>query len=221
VRTSGRNRWAMTSPASTSTQSERSRPSTAGALRPLALSFSRRWVAIAATCRVDRPVAITKWSAIEDLPIREIVTTSSALSSSSEARMSLRSASLGTAVGLAFPGLGAFVAGLAFPTLMAGVLTGLAGERLAGETLVALERGVVVRTMTSPHRFGMERIPRLNIGMDRGMVNGTQATVESCRTRRRPARIAVDDAGWSWVWKNTHAGGFTRASCAARLVCSR
>lgn len=77
----------MTSPASIRTQSQAVAPSILA--RPKPASFNRRITlsAIAPTWRCERPDATTIASAMSDLPLRSMVTTSSALSSSNSCKM--------------------------------------------------------------------------------------------------------------------------------------
>ena len=63
-------------------------------------------------------------------------------------------------------------------------------------------------------------IPVENIGIGTRTVNGTYGLGRT-RVVRRPARIAVAEAGCSWVWKNSQAGGLVMASLAAEAVLSR
>ncbi len=83
----------MTSFASISTQSAVGRPSIRTERPNSALIFSASFIAIEATCRVERPLAITMKSAIEDLPASGIEIVSHAWSSSSDARIRRCSAS--------------------------------------------------------------------------------------------------------------------------------
>src|SRR6476620_2220658 len=94
--------WTMTSPASTRTQSQWGRPSIFRSALPPAFSFSTSWSAIAATCRFDRPLAITIWSASAALPSRSRATTCSALASSRLSRIETRRGGGGIPIGKAF-----------------------------------------------------------------------------------------------------------------------
>ena len=78
----------MTSSASISTQSAAGRPSIRTTVPNRSLILSASLVAIDATWRVERPEAITIWSAMFDLPASGMETTSTAWSSSSDWRTS-------------------------------------------------------------------------------------------------------------------------------------
>lgn len=113
---------------------------------------------------------------------------SSALLSSRESTISLRSSLLGTAAGLAFAARGAFGAGV-----LAAATRALEADFLADGVLALERRGVEARTMTSPHGFGKRGIPDENIGIGTRTVNGTYG-LDCLRAVRRPARIAVAEA---------------------------
>ncbi len=72
----------ITSPASTSTQSQWGKPSTRGATTPASLQAFRTRSAMDPTCVLDRPVAIIIVSAMLVLPASSMETTFSALASS-------------------------------------------------------------------------------------------------------------------------------------------